>query len=287
MAGSRKEVVTRLAYGIGLGALAVTVFARGGIELLLVGVVAACLGLREFYRLVRVEGGRTLGLLGYPMAVLLLIFAYQETRAPWPEAGGLLAAAFIILAFAAQMVRAAMGRPLYRVSELSTTFFGVFLTAGLFSYLFRYHLLVPLFPEAEWPAVVLVPVVGAWGYDSSAYFAGRFFGKHGYLPHVSRKTWEGTAGGLVGVTAGMALYAAMTKLATTPSEMGLWALLGFVCGVVAQIGDLGFSVLKREMRLKDTSEMIPGHGGILDRLDSFLPVLPTGYYLVVLLFGQP
>ncbi|MCH7493675.1 phosphatidate cytidylyltransferase [bacterium] len=281
----RAEVATRLLYGVGLGVVVVTVLANGGPLLLLVVAVAAVLGLREFYRLVRVEGGRTLGLLGYPTAVLLVVIAYLEVDLPMAESVGLMAAWFILLAFVAQLVRAAGNRPLYRVSELSTTFFGVFLTAGFLSYIFRYNALADLFPETEWAAVVLVPVVGAWGYDTAAYFAGRFYGTTRYLTQVSTKTWEGTIGGLVGVTAGMPLYAAMTKMALTPADLGRWAVVGFLCGVVAQIGDLGFSAIKREMRLKDSGKFMPGHGGLLDRLDSFLLVLPIGYYLVNMFFG--
>lgn len=285
LAAFRAEVATRLLYGVGLGAVAVTVLAKGGPLLLLLALVGAVLGLREFYRLVRVEGGRTLDLLGYPTAVLLVLVAYLEIDLPMAESVGLLAAGFILLAFVAQLVRAAGNRPLYRVSELSTSFFGVFLTAGFFSYIFRYRALAAHFPEADWAAVVLVPVIGAWGYDSAAYFSGRFYGRNRYLTQVSQKTWEGTVGGLVGVSVGMPLYAAMTKMALSPGDLGRWALVGLLCGVVAQIGDLGFSVIKREMRLKDSGQMIPGHGGMLDKLDSFLPVLPIGYYLVLMLFA--
>lgn len=286
MVKSDNEVILRILYGIGLGTLSVGILIGGGPLLFIAVAVVSVMGLREFYRLVRVEGGRTLDLVGYPTAVLLLALVYQLEESVPSGGVDILATGFILIAFLIQVARASMGKPLYRVSELSTTFFGVFLTAGLLSYIFRFHSLADLFPDASWPAFVLIPVVGAWGYDSSAFFSGKFFGEATYLPHVSRKTWEGTAGGLLGVSVGMAFFAGITGLAQTIPELGKWWSLGLICGLAAQVGDLGFSVFKREMQLKDSGNSIPGHGGILDRLDSFLFVLPVAFTLMGIFFGM-
>lgn len=116
----------------------------------------------------------------------------------------------------------------------------------------------------------------AWGGDSAAYFAGRAFGKHKLAPVVSpKKTVEGAVGGVVG-GAVLVLIAALIMNQTLDLEMPLWSavVLGAVGAVLGEIGDLSFSVIKRQTGIKDYGHIFPGHGGVLDRFDSVLFVAP-------------
>ena len=131
-------------------------------------------------------------------------------------------------------------------------------------------------------ALSLAPLVGAFMSDTGAYFMGRALGKHKLCPHVSpNKTVEGSIGGFIGSVVGMIIYHLVVK-ATVSLDLG-WAMiivLGLVGSLLGQIGDLSFSVIKREFGIKDYGAIFPGHGGVLDRFDSVLFVSPA-YYLII------
>lgn len=116
--------------------------------------------------------------------------------------------------------------------------------------------------------------VAAWVTDVFAYFTGYFFGKHKLIPKVSpKKTVEGSIGGIVFAILGFILYGFIVDLATAYEVNYLTlALSGLVLSVVAQIGDLTASLVKREHGIKDYGAIFPGHGGVLDRFDSVLAV---------------
>ena len=114
--------------------------------------------------------------------------------------------------------------------------------------------------------------------DSGAYFTGRAVGRHLMTPTISpHKTWEGAIGGFASAVVIAAVLAALLKLAI-PIWQG--ALIGMAIGILAQLGDLAESQLKRATGVKDTGNILPGHGGILDRIDSIVFTLPVVYYLV-------
>ena len=117
--------------------------------------------------------------------------------------------------------------------------------------------------------------------DSGAFFVGRALGRHQMAPNVSpSKTWEGAAGGLV-----LALVVALALGIGLDLSLPRWQLatIGATVGVVSQLGDLVESKLKRLSNVRDAGSLIPGHGGILDRLDSILFSIPTVYYLLLVL----
>jgi len=127
--------------------------------------------------------------------------------------------------------------------------------------------------------LVLVAVVGPWISDSGAYFIGRFFGRHELSPALSpKKTYEGAIGGLL-VTVAAVGYFAYEFLDVSIIEA---ALLGVAVSAFSQAGDLFESALKRILDLKDLGHVLPGHGGILDRIDSLLFTAPAVYYLYML-----
>lgn len=127
----------------------------------------------------------------------------------------------------------------------------------------------------------LVLIVAAtWMTDSAAYLGGRSFGNHKLAPTLSPgKTVEGA---IAGVIAGAATGALATGLLELPVPIYVGASIGLVISTLGQAGDLAESMIKRDLGIKDMGNLIPGHGGILDRIDALLFTLPAGYYLVLL-----
>lgn len=122
---------------------------------------------------------------------------------------------------------------------------------------------------------VYVTVLGVFATDTSAYFVGRRFGKHKLAPRISpKKTIEGLIGGYVGGLATVIVLAYVFDLGVKPLQI---TSLGVLLPTVAAFGDLAESAVKRAAGIKDTSEIIPGHGGVLDRLDSLLPAFALVY----------
>lgn len=122
--------------------------------------------------------------------------------------------------------------------------------------------------------VYMLIFFGAWMTDTFAYFAGYFFGKHKLIADVSpKKTVEGSIGGILGCILSFIAYGLIVDIAFERTA-NIWflALMGFIASVVAQIGDLLMSVIKRHYGVKDYGAIFPGHGGMLDRLDSVLTV---------------
>ncbi len=135
---------------------------------------------------------------------------------------------------------------------------------------------------------VISALVITWANDTCAYFAGRLLGRHKLHPAVSpNKTWEGFAGGVVGSIGGMFVARWVAFPALTPTDC--WAL-GLLGAVLGPLGDLCESLLKRTYGVKDSGTLIPGHGGLLDRVDALLFNAPAVYLYVVVvrrMLGEP
>jgi phosphatidate cytidylyltransferase len=130
--------------------------------------------------------------------------------------------------------------------------------------------------------LVLLPVISAFITDAGAYFTGRFLGKRKAFPVVSpKKTVEGCIGGLVVGVLAISIYGAIIILNTVHEVMFAALLLyGIVGAAVTELGDLAFSLIKREFNVKDYGRLIPGHGGMLDRFDSMVFTAPAMYLLM-------
>ena len=139
--------------------------------------------------------------------------------------------------------------------------------------------------QARSPWLVLAAMAIVWIADTAAYFAGRAFGRHKLAPHVSPgKTWEGVYGALAAV----AIYAiALTPLsdaagrsgALTPLAIGIWVVCAIALAALSVEGDLFESLLKRNANVKDSGRILPGHGGVLDRIDALLAAMPAAALL--------
>jgi phosphatidate cytidylyltransferase len=187
---------------------------------------------------------------------------------------------FVLLLGAAVWLRGVDGRPL---AAVAVTVFAVLYTGGTlsFAYGLRYHQYTV--DRAGGTALLFLPIVLTWASDIGAYFVGRAAGRHKLIPAVSPgKTVEGALGGVAATVLFAWLYAEFVlqpaaHLTMRPASL---LLFGIVISVAAQLGDLSESLLKREAGVKDSSRLIPGHGGVLDRVDSLLFVLPIAYLLL-------
>ena len=253
----------------------------GGWILVALVMAAAFLGTRELYDLSRRQGVAPLSGLGLTVAALLPVPVYLAVGFAGSAADAALDLAvlgLLLLLIVALWRRAPTERPL---AAVAVTFFGVLYAAGLPCYL----LVIRHGREGlrSWPglALVMFPLVTTWVCDTAAMFGGKLIGGPKLAPVVSPgKTWAGGIAGVVGAMIVAPLYARWA-LAPAGLELSLLQIATFalVLSVVGQAGDLAESLFKREAGVKDSSDLIPGHGGVLDRFDSLYFVLPAAAFL--------
>ena len=160
-----------------------------------------------------------------------------------------------------------------KLSDAMATITGIFYVV-----FFSFH--VTLVEQTDFSNMVWLIVITAFGTDIMAYFSGYLLGKHKLCPKISpKKTIEGSIGGILGsvILSGLFGYFFM------PEVLIHCMIIGVLGGIVSQFGDLTASVFKRKMGIKDYGNLIPGHGGILDRFDSVLFTGPMVYYYIVLI----
>jgi len=161
--------------------------------------------------------------------------------------------------------------------RLAYTMLGVFLIPWTLAHLINIR---EIRPHGEY--LTLMIFITVWTCDTAAYFGGRAFGRNKLMPDVSpKKTWEGAVAGFVGAV----VISVFLRNLLVPSEMSQLqaVVLGVCAGTVGQLSDLAESMIKRSTGVKDSSGLLPGHGGILDRFDSYLLLAPVYYYGVILL----
>lgn len=239
------------------------------------------LGIGEFYRMMRGKDLRPQAVLGTIAALGMLAACYRPHRIP----GDLLSAGLVLLMLALTLRRPERPR---QVESLAATLFGVLYVGWLSAHLV-------LLRELPWTAgteygdggsYVLLAFFITWSCDTGAYLIGRVFGRTRPWSSISpRKSVEGSVGGLAAaVGAGL-----IARLWFAPFLSVTDALvLGAAVGLFGQVGDLVESLLKRDARHGDSSDTIPGHGGVLDRFDSLYFAAPVVYYyLRYLVFRVP
>jgi phosphatidate cytidylyltransferase len=163
--------------------------------------------------------------------------------------------------------------PSVTVTDSALTVFGAVYTGFMLSHL----VLMQALPQGR--AYVVTLMLSVWASDVTAYFAGTAFGRHRLAPHVSpRKSWEGAvAGGLAAV----AVWVAARFVIMGPVSLIWFAVVGVAVGAAAIVGDLVESRIKREAGAKDSGNLLPGHGGFLDRFDAVIAAAVIAYYLLV------
>jgi phosphatidate cytidylyltransferase len=261
-------LATRVLSALVFGPLLIAAGYFGGPLLWLVTGVVVVLGLIEFDRLMSAAGRRAFPLLTVPFGLGMVAAA----AAGRPELMGLVLTLGVIAAVGTPPLLPAKVRAADGVAAV----FGLAYVAWLGSH----FILLRDLPGGL--AAFFLALIGTWVFDSGSYFAGRGFGRHKLAPTVSPgKTVEGLAGGLLAGSLVIG-WLAVGWLGSTPLES---LALTLTIMAAAQLGDLAESALKRQSAVKDSGPLIPGHGGILDRFDSLLYVMPAVYYLWWLWLG--
>lgn len=241
-------------------------------------------GAWELMHAVAGEAGKPLIPLSVLSAVLVPVCVYMElsiryaelTALPELPLTGVLGALLVLALFVVSIFRYGGPRPVPFAAVTAALFAGLVFPLML-SCLLRLRM-IPYIGML----LVFFPLCISFGSDTFAFFAGLLFGKHKLTPVSPKKTVEGAVGGLVGGVFGTALMMAVGSyvLADAFWNFELLALFGLVGSVVSQIGDLSFSVIKREFGVKDYGNLLPGHGGVLDRFDSVTFVAPFVWLVV-------
>lgn len=243
---------------------------RGGVFFLVLTNLIIFLGLREFYLLMKAKGYRPFESLGYFCALTISWYAWKQVAVV-----PLIMTASLLLIMGRELFRRDMSQSL---AHIAVTVFGVMYVGWLGSHLVLLRQLPATLgrDEAIGAQLVFFAALLTWATDTGAYLVGVAFGRHKLTPRISpRKTVEGAVGGLI--AAGFVGW--LCHLRLTPFLTPLAAVVtGVLVGVVAQLGDLVESMIKRDVGIKDSAELIPGHGGVLDRFDSLLFTVPVLYY---------
>jgi phosphatidate cytidylyltransferase len=273
------ELTRRIIFAVIAAPASIALIYFGDWALAIVLSVLAGLAAWEFFRIARETGALPLEPAGIALAALLPIAVHAQRLGFYTLSLTAIVAMILVLFSSTIWLRGPSGKPLLSVS---VTAFGV-VYAGLFSYVYalRYHDYAV--GAGAGTALVSLPILLTWSTDVGAYTFGRAFGKKKLIPSVSPgKTVEGAVGGL-----GLAIVICLlyVRFILMPyAQLGLTiqgaVLFAIVVSVAAQVGDLAESLLKREAGIKDSSRIIPGHGGILDRFDSILFVMPIAFLLL-------
>ena len=273
------ELTRRIIFAVIAAPASIAVIYFGDWALASVLSILSALAAWELFRLARETGALPLEPGGIALAALLPVAVHGQRLGVYTLTLHAIIAMILVLFASTVWLRGPSGKPL---SSVAITVFGV-TYAGLFSYVYalRYHDYAV--GARAGTILVALPIVLTWATDVGGYGFGRALGKRKLIPAVSPgKTVEGAVGGL-GLTIVICLL--YVRFLMMPfAQLGLTiqgaVLFAIVISVAAQIGDLAESLLKREAGVKDSSRIIPGHGGILDRFDSLLFVMPIAFLLL-------
>jgi len=240
-------------------------------------VAAGLLILGEMFKLARPNGTEPNLLAGFALYLVLV----------WDQLfnSGLLAVHLLIGGMLLMLTWEMFRKRDHVLENVAVTFFSTAFTALAMSYFIR---LQQLGYAGEGGHIggyaVLTVFVGVWTCDTMAYFVGSAIGKHKIFPRVSpNKSWEGSLSGLIGSLIALVL---IVKAGWLPGLSYLDALmLGLITGVAGQVGDFAESLVKRDVGVKDSSNLLPGHGGAWDRLDSILFAAPLSYFYLTMVVG--
>lgn len=253
-----KELLIRTISGIILVLLALFMAIKGGIMLACFVFLLSIIGLREFYNALENIEIKPIKTIGYISCLCFLLNSLGFTQ---------LNLIFMLYLLLTVLLITSIFKKDMNIIDLATTFFGVFYIP-----FFMQHIIY-----LEGTIYIWLIFIAAWGTDTFAYIFGNLFGKTKLHPELSpNKTIEGSIGGIFGTFILTLIFSKHFSL------IPLWKLLIFsiISSIMAQLGDLVASKIKRFTKIKDYGFIMPGHGGVLDRFDSILFTAPFVYYFV-------
>ena len=254
--------------------LLITVLLKGGFLLLLFVNFVILVGLFEFYKMAEIGGKKPDVNLGYIAGLAIPNIIYFTNV----DNSTLILMPITLLTIALIGKKVLQNKVENSSRDIGITLLGVVYISGLFTHL----LLMNYLPNGgKWLLTIQILV---WVCDSFAYFVGMGIGrkifKQGFSSISPKKSIEGSIGGIVFTMGTIYLINKYFNIFGTDVSIIVVLLFGFLISIVAQIGDLGESMFKREFKVKDSGKLLGEHGGILDRFDSMLFVVPVVYYLL-------
>lgn len=240
----------------------------GGLAFLALVLILALFSVNEFYTMMLKKGFFPAYWVGNAITIFFIVFAYYSLRRNWEPAHS---AILTIAATIALIAGIFLKRKKETIVDVSVTLLGMVYIGWFFSYFIFIRNLT------EHGAYIFFLTLTIWAQDIMAYLVGTRFGKHKLAPSISpKKTWEGAIAGFITCIIAAEIFSGIAQI------NGLHAIvLGVLIGIVAQLSDLVESLIKRDAGVKDSSSLFPGHGGALDRMDSFILTAPIMYYYVV------
>lgn len=266
---ANKSFVTRTLSGIVLVAFMLATIIPGGIILFVANMLISLVGVYELYRVVGIEK-KLPGITGYVAVISYYAILYLGKT----EHMMTLMIVFLI-ALLAQYV---FMFPEYKTEEISNAIMCMLYAGVMLSFLYRVRI------GDNGAYTVWLIFLCSWGSDTCAYLAGVAFGKHKMAPVLSpKKSIEGAIGGVIGAAVLGAIYAAVfsDKIQMSANPIAAFAVICAVGALISMVGDLAASAIKRNHDIKDYGNLIPGHGGIMDRFDSVIYVAPIIWILLL------
>ena len=273
---------TRIISGFVMAPLLVVLY-LGGWWLWAAALLIALMGIHEFCKGWENIDVHPSGPLCYVMTALLFATAFITGGFSGGAAAGavprfyenmMLMSVWLFIAAAAGLIYG------WKINERGPYDSAATITAMVYIPFFTYHMV--LIDMTDYSLFIWIVVIAAFGSDIFAYFTGYFLGRHKMAPNLSpKKTVEGAVGGL----AGSSLFAWLFGFIFMRDMALICLVLGLVGGAAGMAGDLTASAFKRKMGIKDYGNLIPGHGGIMDRFDSVIFVAPVVYYAICALTG--
>lgn len=259
-----KRVISAL---IGLPILVSLVYV-GGIPLFIAVLIISLIGLREFYSACKNKSLMPIEIVGYIGSIFLITLLYFSSNLSY------VLFLFFILILVLNIIQLISKK--YNFLDASIILFSLIYIPLLLSFIL-------LINKQANNIVIWLVFITAWGTDTFAYFSGYFFGKRKLCPLISpKKTVEGAIGGVLGSMIISLLFGYLFL----KDYVIATAIIGVLGSIVAQIGDLSASLIKRHTGIKDFGNLMPGHGGVLDRFDSILLTAPTIYFVLTFLINR-
>lgn len=238
----------------------------------IVFAIIAIMSLHEYYKGFR-QKAKPVEWLGY-LSCILIAFIHIIPRQNWILVIGMIIPILLLILF----LKVILSNMKTNIVDIAVTFFGI-------AYIPLFLMFIPiLIGVANGKILIWYLFIAAWGTDIFAYIVGRTLGKHKFSEISPNKTIEGCLGGIVGSTL---MAVAYTFIINTCFSMNISyfmiIIIGIILSFISQVGDFSASAIKRYVGIKDFSNLIPGHGGMLDRIDSVIFISPFAYFLLVLL----